>query len=114
VITARSILIVLLALNGAVVFGYRVYRLTKGGPMADALGAAILAAIVAVLAIAVAAEAGWGRWGALFYSALFGLAVMPVWTLAVLIPMRPRLPDYVFTAVYWASLLGIAGAAVVA
>jgi hypothetical protein len=114
VTAARSILVVLLALNGVVVFGYRIYRLTRGGPMADAIGGAILAVIVSVLAIGVAADLSWGRWGALVYAGLFGLAVMPVWTLAVLIPLRPGPPDYLFTAVYWATLLGVAIAAIAA
>jgi hypothetical protein len=37
---------------------------------------------------------------------------MPLWTLAVLIPGRPRSPDYIFTVGYWASLLLIAVAAI--
>jgi hypothetical protein len=101
-----------LALNGALGFGYRVYRLSKGGPMGDVVGQAILGATLAALAVSVASGAGWARWLALGYGLLFGAAVMPVWTLAVLIPLRPRWPDYTFTIVYCGALAAIVVAAI--
>lgn len=105
-------LAVTLGLNAAIGFGYRVYRLTKGGPLADVIGQAILGSLLVILALATAAGAGWPRWGALIYALLFGVAVMPVWVLAVLIPLRPVWIDYAFTALYWACLVAIAVAAV--
>jgi hypothetical protein len=101
-----------LALNAALGFGYRVYRLSKGGPMADVVGQAILGVILLGLAGAAAAEAGWARWPALGYALLFGVVVMPVWVLAVLIPLRPQAPDYAFTVGYWMCLIVIAVAAI--
>lgn len=105
-------LAVALGLNAAVGFGYRVYRLAKGGPMADVVGQAILGLVLVGLALATAAGAGWPRWGALIYALLFGVAVMPLWVLAVLIPLRPGKVDYAFTALYWGCLIAIAIAAV--
>jgi hypothetical protein len=32
---------------------------------------------------------------------------MPLWTLAVLVPMRPDRMDLAFTVGYWAVLIGI-------
>jgi hypothetical protein len=107
-----TILVVALALNAALVPAYRVYRVTKGGPMGDVVGGGILGALLALLALGIAAEWAWAEWGALFYALLFGIVVMPLWTLAVLIPLRPRAPDYLFTVGYWASLIVIAVAAV--
>jgi hypothetical protein len=107
-----TILVVVLALNAALVPAYRVYRLTKGGPMVDVVGGAILGTLLGLLVLGTAAEWGWAKWGALFYALLFGIVVMPLWTLAVLIPLRPRAPDYVFTVGYWVSLIVIAIAAV--
>ena len=112
--TSKTVLVGVLSLNAAVVFGYRVYRLTKGGPMADAVGGAILALALGAVAVGVAAGMEWLKWAAFAYGLLFALVVMPVWCLAVLIPMRPRWPDYSFTALYWASLVVICGAAVAA
>jgi hypothetical protein len=37
---------------------------------------------------------------------------MPVWTLAVLLPLPPRRPDYAFTGIYWATLIAIVLAAI--
>ena len=108
----QLILVGALGLNAVVGFGYRVYRLTKGGPIADVIGQAILALILVGLAIATATGAGWPRWGAVIYALLFGIAVMPLWVLAVLIPLRPGRIDYAFTAVYWGCLLAIAVAAI--
>jgi hypothetical protein len=110
--TAATILIVALALDAALVLTYRTYRLTQGGPMIDVIGGAILAGLLALLATGVALEWRWTRWGALVYAVLFGIVVMPVWTLGVLIPLRPRAPDYAFTAVFWTSLAVIAVTAI--
>jgi hypothetical protein len=104
----------LLGLNAVIGFGYRVYRLTKGGPLSDVIGQAILGFLLVGLSIATAVGAGWPHWVALVYALLFGLAVMPVWVLAVLIPLQPRSLDYAFTAVYWVVLGGIAIAAIAA
>jgi len=93
-----------LSLNAVLGFGYRVYRLTRRGPMGDVIGQAILGVLLAGLAAAIAVGAGWARWAALVYGLLFGVAVMPIWVLAVLIPSEPRAPDYAFTAIYWAAL----------
>ena len=101
----RLVLVVALGLNAATGFGYRVYRLSKGGPLGDVVGQAVLGALLLGLALAVALEAGWARWPALMYALLFGVAVMPVWVLAVLIPLRPRWIDYAFTVVYWIGLV---------
>jgi hypothetical protein len=107
----RTILIVALAINAALGFGYRVYRLSKGGPIADVWGQAILGVLLALTAAFVQMGDGWARWVAVAYGLLFGLAVLPVWILGVLIPMRPRKPDYAFTAVYWVGLIVIVVAA---
>jgi len=110
--TWQLILAGALGLNAATGFGYRVYRLTKGGPLADVIGQAILAVLLIALAIATATGAGWPRWAALIYALLFGVAVMPVWVLAVLIPLRPGSVDYAFTALYWVCLAAIIAAAI--
>ena len=106
------VLIAALALNAVLGFGYRVYRLSKGGPMGDVIGQAVLGVILLGIAAGVAAEWGWARWAALAYALFFAVVVMPVWTLAVLIPMRPSKVDYAFTIVYWVSLAVIALGAV--
>ena len=111
---AQAVLVVLLGINAAVVFGYRVYRLTRGGPTADAIGGALLAGILAVVAAGAGADAAWARWAALLYAFLFAILVMPVWTLGVLIPLSPGPLDYAFTAVYWISLLLIGVMAILA
>ena len=108
----QTVLVVALGVNAALGLSYRVYRLTKGGPMADVVGQALLAALLVVLAVGAAGGSSWARWTALAYALLFGLAVMPVWTLAVLLPLPPRAPDYAFTGVYWAALFVTALAAV--
>lgn len=108
----RTMLIVALAINAALGFGYRVYRLTKGGPMADVWGQAILGVLLAADAAFIGSGAGWARWLALVYGLLFALAVLPIWVLGVLIPMRPRAPDYAFTGVYWLGLFVIVVAAI--
>jgi hypothetical protein len=108
----RTLLVVALAINAALGFGYRVFRLTKGGPIADVWGQAILGVLLAADAALVGMSAGWARWAALGYGLVFGLAVLPVWVLGVLIPMRPRLVDYAFTGIYWVGLLVIVIAAI--
>ena len=108
----QTLLVALLALNAAVVFGYRVYRLAKGGPIADVVGGAILALMLAVISIGVAVDFGAARWAAVGYGIFFALVVMPVWTLAVLIPLPPRWPDYAFTMLYWVTLAAIIVAAI--
>jgi hypothetical protein len=109
-----SILVVGLTANAIVLFAYRVWRLTRGGPTYDVIGGAILAIALSAVAAGYAAGVEWLRWAALAYAALFGLVVMPIWTLAVLIPMRPGPVDLSFTVVYWTSLPLIAVAAAAA
>ena len=108
------VLIVALVANGILLFGYRVWRLAKGGPTYDVIGGALLALALGGIAAGFAAGAEWLRWAALLYAALFALVVMPIWTLAVLIPMRPGPLDVAFTAIYWASLILIGAAAILA
>ena len=107
----KTLLVGALALNAAIGFGYRVFRLTKGGPIGDVIGQAVLGLLLAGLAVAVAGGADWARWPALVYALLFGVVVMPIWVLAVLIPLRPQAIDYAFTGTYWALLAVIAIAA---
>jgi hypothetical protein len=102
--TWRIVLAASLVLNAATGFGYRVYRLSKGGPKSDVVGQAILAVLLTGLAAGLFAGAEWPRWPALVYGLLFGVVVMPIWVLAVLIPLRPRALDYAFTALYWGVL----------
>ena len=108
----RSVLVAGLGLNAAVGFGYRIYRLSKGGPIADVWGQAVLGVVLAALAVGVGFGLDWARWPALGYAILFAVVAMPVWVLAVLIPLPPRAPDYAFTALYWATLLAIGVAAI--
>ncbi len=108
----QLLLVAALIANAAAGFGYRVYRFRKGGPLGDVLGQAILGLLLSGLAAAAALGAGWPRWPSLVYAGLFGLVVMPLWTLAVLIPLPPGRIDYAFTAFYWATLVVIALAAV--
>jgi hypothetical protein len=110
----QAVLVALLAVNAAMVFGYRVYRLTKGGPTADAIGGAILAAILATIAVGAGSGAAWATWAALSYALVFALLVMPVWTLGVLIPLPPARIDYAFAGAYWLSLVLIGVVAVLA
>ena len=112
--TWETVLVATLVLNAALALGYRVYRLSKGGPMADVIGQGVLLVILLATAAAIAAGAGWARWVGFGYAALFGLVVMPIWTLAILIPMEPRRPDYAFTAAYWGSLFLIGVSAILA
>ncbi|CAN5630727.1 hypothetical protein BH24ACT26_BH24ACT26_03490 [soil metagenome] len=107
----QTVLVAALAINAVLGLGYRVYRLSRGGPMADVTGQAILAAALGAIASGVAVGAGWSRWAALAYGLLFGIVVMPVWTLAVFIPMRPDAVDKGYASVYWTSLAVIVVAA---
>jgi hypothetical protein len=110
----QTVLVIALAVNAVAGFGYRVYRLTKGGPMGDVTGQAILGVLLGGLAVAVASGASWARWAALVYGLLFGLVVMPVWVLAVLLPLKPGKIDYTFTALYWVALIMVVVAAIAA
>jgi hypothetical protein len=110
----ESILVAAIVTNGVLLFGYRVWRLSKGGSTYDVVGGAIVALLLGAIAAGFAAGAEWLRWAALVYAALFAVVVMPVWTLAVLIPMRPGAIDLAFTAVYWAGLVLIGMAALLA
>ena len=112
--TARLVLIVALALNGALGLGYRTYRYSKGGPKTDVWGQAVLAFFLCVLAAAIGLGVAWLRWAALAFALLFAVVVMPIWVLGVLLPMRPRAIDYTFTVIYWALLVAIGVAAVLA
>ena len=109
----RTVLVGGLALNAALGFGYRVYRLSNGGPIADVWGQALLGALLLALAASIGLGAEWPRWLAVAYAALFAILAMPVWVLAVLIPLRPGRVDYAFTALYWSALIviGVAGLA---
>lgn len=109
--TWRLVLPIALLVNAGAGLGYRVYRLSKGGPKSDVIGQSILGLLLLGLAIGLFAGAGWPRWGALAYGLLFGVVVMPLWVLAVLIPLRPRAIDYAFTGIYWAMLVLIVVAA---
>lgn len=108
------VLAVALALNAFLGFGYRVYRLARGGHPGDVIGQAVLGVLLLGVALAVVLGQGWAEWPALGYALLFGLIVMPVWVLGVLIPQGPGALDYGFTATYWALLLVIGVAAVAA
>lgn len=103
-----------LATNAVLGFAYRLYRYARGGPIGDVAGQAILGVLLGGLAIAIARGAGWARWLALAYGLLFGLVVMPLWVLAVLIPLPPGALDRAFTACYWVVLGVIVVAALAA
>ncbi|MFN2595289.1 MAG: hypothetical protein ABR579_10420 [Actinomycetota bacterium] len=108
----QVVLAAALAANAVLGLGYRLYRFTKSGPLADVVGQAILGALLLGLAAAVLTDQGWARWPALGYALLFAVIVMPVWTLGVLLPMRPQAIDYTFTGIYWFALAVIAVAAI--
>jgi hypothetical protein len=93
-----------LATNAALGFVYRIFRLMHGGPFGDVIGQAILGILLGALAVVVASGTEWARWAALLYGLLFGIVIMPVWTVAVLIPMRPGRMDVCFTVIYWMIL----------
>jgi hypothetical protein len=110
--TWRNVLVGGLALNAALGFGYRVYRLSKGGPMPDVWGQAVLGAVLALLAVLIGLGSGWARWLALAYAVIYAFIGMPVWILGVLIPLPPRTVDYAYAAVYSALLVVIGVAAI--
>lgn len=112
--TLETVVVIGLVINAITGLGYRVYRRTKGGPIADVWGQAVLAVLLIGTAAGIALGAGWLRWVALIYAAVFALLAMPVWVLGVLLPMRPRPIDYSFTIVYWALLIAIGVAALLA
>jgi hypothetical protein len=102
--TWQTVIVVALVCNALLGFGYRLYRMRKGGARADVYGQALLGALLLGLAAGLAGGVGWARWPALVYGLLFGVVVMPIWVLAVLIPGDPGPLDYLFTAVYWTLL----------
>ncbi len=106
----QTVLALALVLNGLLIAAYRFYRMKKGGPKADAIGGAVLGGMLCLIAILVWQEIGWARWPALVYAVLFAFVVMPIWTLAVLIPLPPGAPDWIFTTLYWGTL-GVVGIA---
>lgn len=110
----QSVLAAALTVNAVLGLGYRVFRFTKGGPASDVVGQGILGVLLAATAIGAAVGAAWSRWVALVYGGLFGLAVMPIWVLAILIPLRPKAIDYTFTGIYWVNLFVIVTAAIAA
>jgi hypothetical protein len=105
--TWQAVTIAALVCNALFGFGYRLYRIPKGGARADVYGQALLGALLLALAAGLAGDADWARWPALVYGLLFGVVVMPIWVLAVLIPGNPGPLDYLFTAVYWILLFVI-------
>lgn len=112
--TWETLLAVGLVVNAVLGLAYRIYRRTKGGPIGDVWGQAVLGALLVGIAVGVALEVGWLRWAALGYAAMFAFVAMPIWVLGVLLPMRPRAIDYSFTVIYWIVLLAIAIAALLA
>ena len=112
--TWETLLVIGLVINAVLGLAYRIYRRTKGGPIGDVWGQAVLGALLLAIAVGVVVGAGWLRWAALGYAALFALVAMPIWVLGVLLPMRPRAIDYSFTVVYWIVLLAIGIAALLA
>ena len=109
--TWETVVVIGLVVNAVTGLGYRVYRRTKGGPIADVWGQAVLGVLLIATAAGIALGADWLRWVALAYATVFALLAMPVWVLGVLLPMRPRAIDYSFTVVYWALLIAIGIAA---
>lgn len=110
----QGILVAALVTNGVSLAAYRSYRFTKGGPRADAIGGAVLGALLVLLAALVLNDVSWARWVALVYALFFAVIVMPIWTLAVLIPLPPGPLDYTFAVLYEATLIGIAFSAIAA
>jgi hypothetical protein len=112
--TWEVLLVVALVSNAIIGLGYRVYRRSKGGPIADVWGQAVLGVLLVAVAAAILMGAGWAHWVALVYAVMFAVLVMPIWVLGVLLPMRPRGVDYSFTVTYWVLLVAIGVAAVLA
>lgn len=94
--------------------GYRFYRWRNNGPIGDVWGQTFLALVLAGLAVAVVQEIAWARWAAVAFGASFAIVVMPLWVLAVLIPLPPGPVDVAFTATYWLLLATIVVAGVAA
>jgi hypothetical protein len=107
----RIVLSAALCINAVSGFGYRLFRLSKGGPLGDVLGQSVLGALLVALSFGVLAQAPFAAGASLLYALLFGVVVMPLWVVAVLIPLRPQTIDVVFTALYWLALIVIAVAA---
>ena len=107
----RIVLCIALMFNALSGVAYRVFRVRRGGPRADVTGQAILGLLLLVVAASAWAGQTWSKWAALVYGVLFGLVVMPLWTLAVFIPMRPGPLDKAFALSYWAALATIVVAA---
>jgi hypothetical protein len=107
----QVVTVIALVLNALLGFGYRLYRLPRGGSRADVNGQALLGVLLIALGIALSSGSGWPRWPALAYGLLFGIVVMPIWILAVLIPGSPGRLDYAYTAVYWIVLIVIVAGA---
>jgi len=101
-------LAIALAINAVIGFAYPVYRLSRGDPMGDVIGRAILGTLLCVIAAFVVLDHGWARWVAFAYGTFFAVVVMPIWVLAVLIPLRPGPIDYTYTTTYWLTLILIA------
>lgn len=112
--TWETVVVIGLVINAVTGLGYRVYRRTKGGPIADVWGQAVLGILLVATAAGILLGADWLRWVALVYAAVFALVAMPVWVLGVLLPLRPRAVDYSFTVLYWALLIAIGIAALLA
>lgn len=103
----RTILVVALCVSALTAFSYRLYRYGKGGPVGDVWGQGVLAVLLLGLAAALATGGDWARWPAFAYAVVFAFVVMPIWILAVLIPLPPGKLDYAFTALYWTTLVAI-------
>jgi hypothetical protein len=103
--TWQAILALALIFNALLLVGYRLLRMKKGGPRADAIGGAVLGGLQVSLAVLVWQGVDWARWPALLLAVLFAFVVTPIWTLAVFIPLRPGAPDWAFLGLYWVSLL---------
>lgn len=102
--TWQILLVAGLVLNATAGLGYRIYRHSKGDPRSDVIGQSILGALLLLTALGIVGDSRLATVVALGYGLGFGLVVMPLWTVAVLIPLRPRRIDYGFTLVYWSAL----------
>ena len=110
----QAVLAVTLAANALLLVGHRAYRYRKGGPKADLLGGTVLGSLLLVTAALVMNDVSWARWPALIYGSLFAVVVMPIWTLAVLIPLPPGALDYAFTGLYEGTLVAVVVASLLA
>lgn len=103
-----------LVATGILGLGYRLYRWRKKGPIGDVWGQGVLAVVLAGVAAAVIRDVTWARVVAVGFGGAFAIVVMPLWVLAVLIPLRPGRVDIAFTAIYWVLLLVIVAAGIAA